>query len=50
MIEPDARKSKADADFESFSAEDFFREAANKSAGRSGFAACPFFEERSAQL
>jgi hypothetical protein len=33
-IEPDARKSKADADFEPFSAEDFSREAANKSAGR----------------
>lgn len=34
-VKPDAKKSKADADFESFSAEDFFREAANKSAGRS---------------
>lgn len=34
-VKPDAKKSKADADFESFSAEDFFREAANKSEGRS---------------
>ena len=30
-VKPDAKKSKADADFESFSAEDFFREAAARS-------------------
>ena len=30
-IKPDAKKSKSDADFESFSAEDFFREAAARS-------------------
>ncbi|MBQ7846847.1 MAG: hypothetical protein IJ344_01050, partial [Clostridia bacterium] len=30
-VKPDAKKSKADADFESFSAEDFFHEAAARS-------------------
>ncbi|MBQ7846807.1 MAG: hypothetical protein IJ344_00850, partial [Clostridia bacterium] len=30
-VKPDAKKSKADADFESFSAEEFFREAAARS-------------------